>query len=124
MLSYKRYDIYRTSTTLVDGEYEPSLALYGSVRGSLQPVGAKESKGLPDEFRAKAKYKLYTRNESLRVNGTWDSAGPVVGDNIDTPLGVLKIVGVEQHYSEVVDRRLRRVAHGKYYLNGGDGAPN
>ena len=52
------------------------------------------------------------------------SGNVVTGDEVDTPLGRLRVVGVEQQYPSIVSPKLRPVAHGKYYLNGGAGVPN
>lgn len=124
MLSYKLYKVYRSKATIANGEYAVSFICVGKVRGSLQPVGAKESAGLPDEFRTEAKYKLYTKNVALVVNGTVQSGLVVTGDEIETPVGRLRVVGVEQQYPSLVSPSLLPAAHGKYYLNGGAGAPN
>lgn len=124
MLSYKPYKLYRSQSTITDGEYVVSFSEAGTVRGSLQPVGAKESAGLPDEFRTEAKYKLYTKSVSLVINGTVQSGDVVTGDEIETPVGRLRVVGVEQQYPSLVSPSLLPMAHGKYYLNGGAGVPN
>lgn len=124
MLSYKPYKLYRSQSTIAGGEYTVTFEEAGTVRGSLQPVGAKESAGLPDEFRTQAKYKLYTKSVSLVVNGTVQSGDVVTGDEIETPVGRLRVVGVEQQYPSLVSSSLLPVAHGKYYLNGGAGVPN
>jgi|SRR5699024_2852002 len=124
MLSYKPYKLFRSQSAIVGGEYVVDFANIGTVRGSLQPVGVKESASLPDEFRSEAKYKLYTRRVSLVINGTVQSGDVVTGDEIETPVGRLRVVGVEQQYPSLVSPSLLPVAHGKYYLNGGAGVPN
>lgn len=124
MLSYLPYAVRRSTTAIVDGMVVVTHVDMGEVVGSLQPLGARESQHLPDAYRTTAKYKLYTRSTSLLLNGTLTNGTAALGDEIDTPLGRLRVVGVEQHYPSIVSPSLAAVAHGKYYLNGGDGVPN
>lgn len=121
MLSYKPYNVSRHKTAIVDGEVEVVSITVGQVRGSLQPIGFRESSLLPESFRTEAKYKLYTRDSNLIVNGVRSDGTLAIGDEIDTVFGTLRVLGNEDSRANIVDTRLFWVAHSKYILAGPSG---
>lgn len=94
------YTVRRSSgATVVNGRWEESGFTTVVVKGSLQPLNAREIKMLPEGFRLKQMYKLYS-DASIATINTASQAG---ADKVTIDGETFKVISVEDWKGTKVD---------------------
>lgn len=99
----------------IDGEMVRGVASTFEIRGSLQPLTAREAYMLPELLRTRARWRLFAYNDGdpLRVHGAKNSDS--TGDFVNVAGEPCAVIGADEHFT-AQDQRLRGAMHTVYYL--------